>query len=113
VAVFAALFPIDLLGELVSIGTLLAFIIVSAGVWVLRVRRPDLHRPFRTPWVPLVPILAILVSGALMLSLPRDTWLRLVVWLVIGLVLYFTYGRHHSHLQAAQAEATSAVKESV
>ena len=113
VGVFAALFPIDLLGELVSIGTLLAFVIVSAGVWVLRVRRPELHRPFRTPWVPLVPILAIIVSGALMLSLPRDTWLRLVVWLAVGLVLYFAYGIRHSRVQAAQAEVTPAPKESV
>jgi len=103
VGVFAALIPIDVLGELVSIGTLLAFVIVSAGVWVLRRRRPDLHRPFRTPWVPLVPILAIVVSGTLMLSLPRDTWLRLVVWLVIGLVVYFSYGRRHSLVQAAKS----------
>ena len=113
VAVFAALFPIGLLGELVSIGTLLAFVIVSAGIWVLRVRRPDLPRPFRTPWVPVVPILAIIVSGALMVSLPRDTWLRLVVWLVVGLVLYFSYGIRHSRVQIAEAEATTTVKESL
>jgi APA family basic amino acid/polyamine antiporter len=113
VAVFAALFPIGLLGELVSIGTLLAFIIVSASVWVLRVRRPDLHRPFRTPWVPVVPILAIGVSGALMASLPLATWLRLVVWLAIGMVLYFAYGKRHSRVQAALAEATRAPNETV
>jgi APA family basic amino acid/polyamine antiporter len=106
VAVFAGLIPIGVLGELVSIGTLLAFVIVSAGVWVLRRRRPDLPRPFRTPWVPLVPILGILVSGLLMLSLPLDTWLRLVVWLVIGLIVYFSYGRHHSRVQADQPAAT-------
>ncbi len=99
VAVFAALIPINVLGELVSIGTLLAFVIVSAGVWVLRRRRPDLPRPFRTPWVPVVPVLGILVSLVLMLSLPRDTWLRLIIWLVIGLVVYLTYGRHHSRVQ--------------
>jgi APA family basic amino acid/polyamine antiporter len=106
VAVFAGLIPIGVLGELVSIGTLLAFVIVSAGVWVLRRKRPDLPRPFRTPWVPLVPILGILVSGLLMLSLPLDTWLRLVVWLVIGLIVYFSYGRHHSRVQADQPAAT-------
>jgi len=113
VGVFAALFPIDILGELVSIGTLLAFVIVSAGVWVLRVRRPNLARPFKTPWVPVVPILAILVSGTLMASLPRDTWLRLVVWLVVGLVVYFTYGKRHSRVQAAHTDAALAARERV
>jgi APA family basic amino acid/polyamine antiporter len=98
VAIFASLIPIGILGELVSIGTLLAFVIVCAGVWMLRRRRPDLHRPFRTPWVPVVPILGILVSAYLMLSLPGDTWLRLIVWLVIGLAIYFGYGRKHSRV---------------
>jgi len=102
VAFFGALLPINILGELVSIGTLLAFVIVSAGVWILRRRRPELHRPFKTPWVPFVPIMGIVVSGLLMLSLPFDTWLRLIVWLVIGLTLYFTYGRHHSNLANSQ-----------
>jgi APA family basic amino acid/polyamine antiporter len=101
VAVFAALIPIQILGELVSIGTLLAFVIVSAGVWILRVRRPELPRPFKTPWVPVVPILGIITSAYLMRSLPLDTWLRLIIWLVIGLIVYFTYGRHHSRVQAA------------
>jgi len=96
VAFFGALLPINILGELVSIGTLLAFVIVCAGVWILRVRRPDLNRPFKTPWVPVVPILGIVISGLLMASLPFDTWMRLIVWLVVGLVIYFTYGRHHS-----------------
>ena len=96
VALFGALLPINILGELVSIGTLLAFVIVCAGVWILRRRRPELHRPFKTPWVPAVPILGITISGLLMLSLPFDTWLRLIVWLVIGLFIYFYYGRHHS-----------------
>jgi APA family basic amino acid/polyamine antiporter len=102
VAFFGALLPINILGELVSIGTLLAFVIVSAGVWILRRRRPELHRPFKTPWVPFVPIMGIVISGLLMLSLPFDTWLRLIVWLVIGLTLYFTYGRHHSNLANSQ-----------
>jgi APA family basic amino acid/polyamine antiporter len=99
VAVFAALIPIEVLGELVSIGTLLAFVIVCFGVWILRVRRPQLHRPFKTPLVPLVPILGILVSLGLMASLPLDTWIRLIVWLIIGMVIYFTYSRHHSRVQ--------------
>jgi len=96
VAFFGALLPINILGELVSIGTLLAFVIVCAGVLILRKRRPDLHRPFKTPWVPVVPILGIVISSLLMLSLPLDTWIRLVVWLVLGLIIYFTYGRYHS-----------------
>ena len=104
VAIFAALVPIGILGELVSIGTLLAFVIVCAGVWVLRVRRPDLHRPFKTPMVPLVPILGIVISFALMASLPFDTWLRLFIWLAIGMVIYFGYGRHHSRVQQLRSE---------
>jgi len=102
VAFFGALIPIGILGQLVSIGTLLAFVIVGAGVWILRRRRPDLPRPFKTPWVPFVPLMAILVSGYLMLSLPGDTWLRLVVWLIIGLVIYFTYGQKHSRVQRGE-----------
>ena len=99
VAIFASLVPIGILGELVSIGTLLAFVIVCAGVWILRVRRPELKRPFKTPLVPLVPILGIVISFALMASLPGDTWLRLIVWLAIGMAIYFGYGRHHSKVQ--------------
>lgn len=96
VGLFGALLPINILGELVSIGTLLAFVIVCAGVWILRRRKPDLQRPFKTPWVPLVPILGIVISGLLMASLPRDTWWRLIVWLIAGLIIYFFYGRYHS-----------------
>ncbi len=102
VGIFAALVPIGILGQLVSIGTLLAFIIVSAGVMVLRKRRPDLPRPFKCPMVPFTPIMAILVSFLLMAALPGDTWIRLVVWLVIGMVIYFTYGRVHSRVQQAK-----------
>lgn len=98
-AIFAGLFPISVLGELVSIGTLLAFLIVCTAVPVLRKTRPDLPRPFKTPLVPLVPILGALVSLAQMAALPFDTWLRLIVWLAIGLLIYFTYGRKHSHVQ--------------
>ncbi len=101
VAIFASLIPIGILGELVSIGTLLAFVIVCAGVWVLRRKRPHLERAFKTPWVPFVPLMGILISGLMMASLPRDTWLRLIIWLVIGMAIYFGYGRNHSRVQIA------------
>jgi APA family basic amino acid/polyamine antiporter len=91
--------PIGVLGELVSIGTLFAFVIVSIGVIVLRRTRPDLERPFRTPLVPALPIASALVSFALMLALPWSTWERLIIWMVIGLVIYFAYGRRHSKLR--------------
>jgi APA family basic amino acid/polyamine antiporter len=104
VAIFAAVIPIGILGELVSIGTLLAFVIVCAGVWVLRRKQPDLPRPFKTPLVPLVPILGMLISFALMAALPLDTWLRMIIWLVIGMGIYFGYGRHHSRVQIAAAK---------
>ena len=100
-AAVAGLFPIGVLGELVSIGTLLAFVIVCAGIWVLRVRSPELPRPFKTPLVPLVPILGILICGYLMSSLPGDTWLRLVIWMALGLVIYFAYGRRRSRFAGA------------
>jgi APA family basic amino acid/polyamine antiporter len=106
VAIFASLIPIGILGELVSIGTLLAFVIVCAGVWVMRRKRPELKRPFKTPWVPLVPIMGILVSGLMMVSLPLDTWLRLIIWLVIGMAVYFLYGRHHSRVQRGPQQPT-------
>ena len=99
VAVFTGVLPIQILGELVSIGTLLAFVLVCGGVWILRHTRPDLERPFRTPLVPFVPIMGILSCLGLMATLPLDTWLRLVVWLAIGCAIYFSYGRKHSKLQ--------------
>jgi APA family basic amino acid/polyamine antiporter len=98
-AVVAGLFPIGLLGELVSIGTLLAFVIVCAGVLVLRITDPDVPRPFRTPGYPLVPLLGIVACGYLMYGLPPDTWARLIIWMAAGLVLYFAYGRRHSKVQ--------------
>jgi basic amino acid/polyamine antiporter, APA family len=104
VAVVTGTFPIQILGELVNIGTLLAFVLVCAGVWILRGKRPDLERPFRTPLVPLVPILGILSCFGLMATLPGDTWLRLLVWLLIGFVIYFSYGRKHSVLQREREE---------
>ena len=93
--------PIGVLGELVSIGTLFAFVIVSLGVIVLRRTRPDLHRPFRTPFVPALPIASAVVSLALMAALPAATWERLIIWMAIGLVIYFAYGRTHSKLRNA------------
>jgi APA family basic amino acid/polyamine antiporter len=106
VAIFAAVIPIGVLGELVSIGTLLAFVIVCAGIMVLRKKRPDLHRPFRAPWVPFTPIMGILVAFAMMAALPLDTWLRLIIWLAIGMVIYYTYGRHHSKVQQSKTLAS-------
>ncbi len=97
-ALIAGLFPIALLGELVSIGTLLAFVIVCGGILVLRHKRPELPRPFRTPWVPFVPIMGILICGYMMYGLPGDTWIRLAVWMALGLVIYFAYGIRNSRL---------------
>ncbi|MGB7748192.1 MAG: amino acid permease [Verrucomicrobiia bacterium] len=99
----AGLFPIGLLGELVSIGTLLAFAIVCAGVFVLRFTDPEIHRPFRTPVFWLVAPLGVGFCGYLMYGLPPDTWARLIVWMAIGLVIYFTYGCRHSKLQKPAA----------
>lgn len=98
VAVISTFVPLSELAELVNIGTLFAFILVSVGVLVLRRKRPDLKRPFRCPGVPVVPILAILTSFYLMLNLPAATWIRFVVWMVIGLAIYFLYGAKHSRL---------------
>ena len=103
IVMFASGFtPIGVLGELVSIGTLFAFVIVSIGVIVLRKTRPDLERPFRTPFVPALPIASALVSFALMLALPWSTWERLILWMLLGLVIYFVYGRRHSRLRSAR-----------
>ena len=97
--VVSGLFPINILGELVSIGTLLAFVIVCLGVLVLRYRNPEIPRVFRTPWVPFVPIAGALVTLLQMVFLPFDTWMRLFVWMAIGLVIYFFYSRKHSRLR--------------
>jgi len=107
VAVAGGLLPLRVVGELVSIGTLLAFVIVSASVMVMRKRHPDIRRPFRTPWVWLVGPLSIVVCGGQMLGLPRDTWIRLFVWMGLGLIVYFTYSRFHSTLR----QTTSGVQQ--
>jgi APA family basic amino acid/polyamine antiporter len=99
VAIMAGLVPISALGQLVSIGTLFAFVIVSIGVVVLRKTRPDLPRPFKVPLSPVLPILSALASLYLMYGLPFDTWARLLVWMAIGIVIYFAYSRKHSKLR--------------
>ncbi len=106
VGIATGILPLQLLGQLVNIGTLLAFVLVCTGVLILRHKRPDLERPFRTPWVPFVPIMGIICCLGLMATLPKDTWLRLIVWLGIGFFIYFGYSRKHSVLQQ-QREAAS------
>jgi APA family basic amino acid/polyamine antiporter len=99
VALAAGFTPIGILGQLVSIGTLMAFVIVSIGIIFLRYQRPELERPFKTPWVPFVPALSALVSFGLMASLPWTTWERLIIWMAIGIVFYFAYGYSHSEVR--------------
>jgi APA family basic amino acid/polyamine antiporter len=93
--------PIDDIGKMVNIGTLLAFVIVCIAVMVLRRTNPGQARPFRTPWVPVVPVLGILFNGYMMYELGAINWYRLIIWLIIGLIVYFTYSRHHSRVQQA------------
>jgi len=100
-ALIAAVIPLGTLGELISLGTLLAFTMVCVGVLVLRRLDPAAHRPFRTPWVPIVPVLGVVSCVLLMVSLPGGTWLQLCAWSALGLVIYFAYGRRHSHLRGA------------
>jgi APA family basic amino acid/polyamine antiporter len=102
VAIAGGLLPINVLAEMVSIGTLFAFVLVCAGVWVMRHTRPEIARPFKTPWVPVVPIVGMASCLYLMLGLPAATWLRLIVWMLLGLVFYFSYGRHHSKVNHRQ-----------
>ncbi len=103
VAVLPAFLPIDRLSELVNMGTLLAFAIVSAGVWILRRRNPDLHRPFKTPFVPVVPILGIISACYLIYKLPALTKIVVVIWLAFGYLIYFGYSVRHSKVQKALA----------
>jgi APA family basic amino acid/polyamine antiporter len=93
IAPFSAFLPLSVVGRMTSIGTLFAFVIVCAGVWVMRRKNPAQERPFRTPWVPVVPILGIVANLALMYSLGTSNWLRLGIWLAIGQAIYFLYGR--------------------
>jgi APA family basic amino acid/polyamine antiporter len=103
VAIAAALLPIGIVGELVSIGTLLAFIIVCSGVLILRYTHPEIPRPFKTPGVPFIPILGILSCFYLMIGLPKDTWVRLLGWMGLGLIIYFFYGIRKSKLRHKQS----------
>ena len=98
VSLFSAFAPISAVGHMTSIGTLFAFIIVCVGIMIMRKTQPGLPRPFRTPWVPVVPVLGILVNAMMMYGLGWENWMRLFVWLAIGLTIYFLYGRAHSHL---------------
>ncbi len=102
-AIVGSLTPIDDIGKMVNIGTLLAFVIVCIAVMVLRSTNPNQARPFRTPWVPLIPVLGILFNGYMMYKLGWVNWARLIIWLIIGLVVYFSYSRHHSRVQIANS----------
>ncbi len=101
-AIVGSVTPIDDIGKMVNIGTLLAFIIVCIAVMVLRKTNPGQPRPFRTPWVPVVPILGILFNGYMMYKLGWINWARLIIWLVIGLVVYYTYSVKHSKVRNPQ-----------
>src|SRR4030088_2333113 len=100
-AIVGSVTPIDDIGKMVNIGTLLAFVIVCIPVMILRRTNPEQARPFRTPWVPLVPILGVLFNGYMMYKLGWVNWARLIVWLIVGLIVYFAYGQKHSRVQAA------------
>jgi APA family basic amino acid/polyamine antiporter len=108
VALLAGFVPLGTLAELVNIGTLFAFVLVSIGVIILRRTRPDLPRAFRVPWVPVLPIASALACFWLMLNLPAETWLRFAVWMVVGLAVYFVYGHRHSRLSPGRAGAGTA-----
>ena len=108
VALVAGVTQIQVVGEMTSIGTLFAFVVVCAAVLMLRIKRPDAHRPFRVPLGPVFPILGILSCAYLMLSLPVITWVRFLVWLNIGLIIYWFYGRTHSPLADADESAAAA-----
>jgi APA family basic amino acid/polyamine antiporter len=102
-SLFAAFLPEDIVGEMTSIGTLFAFILVCIGVWILRVRRPDIERAFKTPAVPVVATLGIIVCGSMIYGLGWTNWARLLGWLIIGMFIYFGYSRRHSRLQQEAA----------
>ena len=108
VMLLAGFVPLDALAEMVSIGTLFAFFVVSIAVVVLRRTRPRMKRPFRTPQVPLLPVVSAVLCVGLMTNLALETWLRFLVWLVIGLVVYWFYGRTHSRLETQARESVPA-----
>jgi APA family basic amino acid/polyamine antiporter len=110
VATMAAVLPLRILAELTNIGTLLAFTIVCTAVLIMRRTNPQAERPFRAPFVPLVPILGILSCLLLMFSLPVENWWRLIIWLVIGFLIYFGYGKRHSVMAKMRSKAAAAEK---
>ena len=101
IALFAAFVPITVVGEMTSIGTLLAFLMVCVGILILRKTDPDAERPFKVPLVPLIPILGILTCLGMMVFMPWETWLRLFVWLALGMAIYYSYGKKNSVLRKA------------
>jgi APA family basic amino acid/polyamine antiporter len=103
IAILAALVPLSEIVKLVNIGTLFAFVLVNIGVIILRRTRPDMPRPYRVPWSPVLPILGVLFALYLMSDLPVDTWIRFVVWLIVGIVIYFAYGYRNSRLRREPA----------
>jgi APA family basic amino acid/polyamine antiporter len=107
---FAAFIPEDIVGEMTSIGTLFAFILVCAGVWIMRVRNPELERGFRLPAAPVVATLGIITCGAMIYGLGWTNWMRLIVWLLIGLIFYFSYGKHHSRINAPPPEMPEGIQ---
>jgi APA family basic amino acid/polyamine antiporter len=102
VGIFSAFIPGDVVGDMTSIGTLFAFSLVCLGVMILRKKDPDRHRPFKTPFMPVVPILGILVCVTMMLGLGKYNWERLFVWMAIGFIIYFTYGIRNSIVRRAK-----------
>src|SRR5256714_657622 len=108
--IFAAFIPEDVVGEMTSIGTLFAFILVCAGVWIMRVRNPELERGFRVPAAPLVATLGIITCSAMIYGLGWTNWMRLIVWLLIGFVFYFGYGKSRSHIGAPPPEMPEGIK---
>src|SRR2546423_12352938 len=106
----AAFVPADVTGEMTSIGTLFAFSLVCAGVWIMRVKHPELERGFRVPAAPLVAILGIITCGAMIYGLGWTNWMRLILWLLIGFIFYFSYGKHHSRINAPPPEMPEGIK---
>jgi APA family basic amino acid/polyamine antiporter len=104
ISILAALVPLSEIVKLVNIGTLFAFVLVNIGVIILRRTRPEMPRPYRVPWSPLLPILGVLFAVYLMSDLPLSTWIRFVAWLGLGLAIYFLYGYRHSRLRAPGAD---------